>query len=141
SRKDPKLNTLTVVSGGAGEGKSTTIFNLATVFAQNGQRVLVVDSDLRRPSLHKYLRVSNGLGLTNFLLKQNTLEEVIQTSNQPTLDFLASGKLPSSSLGILSSAQMRDLITDVKRRYDLVFFDSPPIMAVSDASILASEAD
>jgi len=141
SRKDPKLNTLTVVSGGAGEGKSTTIFNLATVFAQNGQRVLVVDSDLRRPSLHKYLRISNSIGLTNFLLKQNTLEEVIQTTNQPNMDFLPSGRLPSSSLGILSSMQMKELIRDVKRRYDFVFFDSPPIMGVSDASILASEVD
>jgi capsular exopolysaccharide synthesis family protein len=141
SRKDPKLNTLTVVSGGAGEGKSTTIFNLATVFAQNGQRVLVVDSDLRRPSLHKFLRISNSIGLTNYLLKQNTLEEVIQTSSHQNLDFLPSGRLPSSSLGILSSVQMKELIRDVKRRYDFVFFDSPPIMGVSDASILASEVD
>ncbi|HUP87771.1 MAG TPA: polysaccharide biosynthesis tyrosine autokinase [Longimicrobiales bacterium] len=141
SRKDPKLNTVTVVSGGAGEGKSTTIFNLATVFAQNGQRVLVVDSDLRRPSLHKFLKLSNSIGLTDFLMKRQPLEAVIQTTNMPTLDFLPSGKLPSSSLGILSSVQMKELIRDVKRRYDFVFFDSPPIMGVSDASILASEVD
>jgi polysaccharide biosynthesis transport protein len=141
SQKDPKRNTLTVVSGGPGEGKSTTLFNLATMFAQNGQRVLIVDSDLRRPSLHKILKVSNSIGLTNFLLKQNSLEEVIQTSPVPTLDFLPSGKLPSSSLGILSSAQMKELIRDLKRRYDWVFFDSPPMMGVSDASILASEVD
>jgi len=141
SRKDPKLNTLTIVSGGAGEGKSTTIFNLATVFAQNGQRVLVVDSDLRRPSLHKYMKITNSIGLTNFLMKQNTLEEVIQTSPVPNLDFLPSGRLPSSSMGILSSLQMKELIREVKRRYDFVFFDSPPIMGVSDASVLASEVD
>jgi len=141
SRKDDKLNTVAVVSAGAGEGKSTTVFNLASVFAQSRHRTLIVDSDLRRPTLHKMMRVSNSLGLTNFLLKQNTLEEVIQTTDLPTLDFLASGKLPSSSLGILSSAQMKDLITELKRRYDFVFFDSPPIMGVSDASILASEVD
>ncbi len=141
SQKDPKLNTVTIVSGGAGEGKSTTIFNLATIFAQNGQRVLVVDSDLRRPSLHKILKVTNSIGLTNYLLKQNTLEEVIQTSSLSTLDFLPSGKLPSSSMGVLSSAQMKELIRELKRRYDWVFFDSPPIMGVSDASILASEVD
>ncbi len=141
SRKDDKLNTIAVVSAGAGEGKSTTVFNLASVFAQSGQRVLIVDSDLRRPTLHKMLRVTNSLGLTNYLLKQNTLEEVIQTSTVPTMDFLASGKLPSSSLGILSSAQMKDLIGELKQRYDFVFFDSPPIMGVSDASILASEVD
>jgi polysaccharide biosynthesis transport protein len=111
------------------------------VFAQNGQRVLVVDSDLRRPCLHKYLRVSNNIGLTSYLLKQNTLEEVIQTTSVPTLDFLPSGKLPSSSLGILSSNPMKEMIRDLKRRYDFVFFDSPPIMGVSDASVLASEVD
>jgi len=141
SRKDDKLNTVAVVSAGAGEGKSTTVFNLASVFAQSGQRTIIVDSDLRRPTLHKMFHVTNNLGLTNYLLKQNTLEEVIQTSKIPSLDFLASGKLPSSSLGILSSAQMKDLITELKQRYDFVFFDSPPIMGVSDASILASEVD
>ncbi|MBI3191863.1 MAG: polysaccharide biosynthesis tyrosine autokinase, partial [Pedosphaera parvula] len=139
SRKNPNLNSITVVSGGAGEGKSTTIFNLATVFAQNGHRVLIVDSDLRRPSLHKFLNVSNSVGLTNFLLKQSTIEEVIQTTNIPTLHFLPSGKLPSSSMGILNSTQMKEFIRIVKERYDFVFFDSPPIMGVSDASILASE--
>ncbi len=141
SRKDDKLNTIAVVSAGAGEGKSTTVFNLAAVFAQSGQRTLIVDSDLRRPTLHKMLRVTNAVGLTNYLLRQNALEEVIQTSSLPTLDFLSSGKLPSSSLGILSSAQMKDLIGELKQRYDFVFFDSPPIMGVSDASILASEVD
>ncbi|MBI5383365.1 MAG: polysaccharide biosynthesis tyrosine autokinase [Verrucomicrobia bacterium] len=141
SRKDPKLNTITVISGGAGEGKSTTLFNLAIVFAQNGQRVLIVDSDLRRPSIHKFFRVNNTVGLTSFLMRQNSLEESIQTTSIPTLDFMPSGKLPSSSLGILSSAQMKEMVRDLKRRYDFVFFDSPPIMGVSDASILASEVD
>ncbi|HZO83790.1 MAG TPA: polysaccharide biosynthesis tyrosine autokinase [Verrucomicrobiae bacterium] len=141
SQKDPKLNTMTIVSAGAGEGKSTTTFNLAVVFAQNGQRVLVVDSDLRRPSIHKLFKVSNSIGLTNYLLKQNTLEEVIQTTSISTLDFMPSGKLPSSSMGVLSSNPMKELIRELKRRYDWVFFDSPPIMGVSDASILASEVD
>jgi len=141
SRKRDDANSLTVVSGGAGEGKSTTIFNLAVVFAQNGQRVLLVDSDLRRPSLHKLLNVSNSTGLTNYLLGQNPLEGVIQTTSIPTLDFLPSGKLPSSSLGILNSKQMKDFIKEAKQRYDFVFFDSPPIMGVSDASVLASEVD
>jgi capsular exopolysaccharide synthesis family protein len=141
ARTAPDQNTLTVVSGGAGEGKSTTIFNLATVFAQNGQRVLLIDSDLRRPSLHKFLNLSNAIGLTNYLLKQNSLEEVVQTTKLPTLDFLPSGKLPSSSLGLLNSSRMQEFIKEVKSRYDFVFFDSPPIMGVSDASILASEVD
>jgi polysaccharide biosynthesis transport protein len=141
SRKLKEMNTLTVVSGGAGEGKSTTIFNLAAIFASNDQRVLLVDSDLRRPSLHKIMKVSNAVGLTNYLLGQNTMEEVVQTTAIPTLHFLPSGKLPSSSLGILNSPQMKSFIQEVRSRYDFVFFDSPPIMGVSDASILASMVD
>ena len=141
SRKEDKLNSIVIISAGMGEGKSTTALNLATVFAQAGQRVVIVDSDLRRPTLHKILRVSNNLGLTNYLLKQNTLEEVIQTTSVPMLDFMASGKLPSSSMSILNSPQMKDLIADLKQRYDFVFFDSPPILGVSDAAVLASEVD
>ena len=141
SRKDEKLNTIVVVSAGAGEGKSTTAINLATVFAQAGARILIVDSDLRRPTLHKLFKVSNNLGLTNYLLKQNTLPEIIQTSSVPNLDFMASGKLPNSSMGILGSAQMKEMISELKQRYDFIFFDSPPILGVSDASILASEVD
>jgi len=141
SRKDEKLNTIVIVSAGAGEGKSTTAINLATVFAQAGNRVLIVDSDLRRPTLHKFLKVGNSIGLTNYLLKQNTLEEVIQTTSVPTLHLMASGKLPNSSMSILNSPQMKDMIAELKRRYDFVLFDSPPILGVSDASILASEMD
>ena len=141
TRKDEKANCITVVSGGAGEGKSTTILNLATVFAQNGSRVLLVDSDLRRPSLHKRLGLTNSLGLTNYLLGQNKLEEVVQTTSLDNLHFLPSGRLPSSALGILNSPQMKDFIKEAKSRYDFVFFDAPPIMGVSDATVLASGAD
>lgn len=141
SRKDNQLNSIVVVSAGAGEGKSTTTLNLATVFAQNGSRVLVVDSDLRRPTLHKILRLANNIGLTNYLLKQNPLAEVVQPTSLATLDFIASGKLPNSAMGILGSTQMKEMIDELKHRYDYVFFDSPPILGVSDASILASEMD
>jgi capsular exopolysaccharide synthesis family protein len=141
SRKDEKFNTIVLVSAGAGEGKSTTTINLATVFAQSGNRVLIVDSDLRRPTLHKLFKVSNNAGLTNYLLKQNTLPELVQTTPVPNLDFMASGRLPNSSMGILGSAQMKEMIAELKQRYDFIFFDSPPILGVSDASILASEVD
>jgi succinoglycan biosynthesis transport protein ExoP len=141
SRKDEGLNTIVMVSAGAGEGKSTTTLNLATVFAQSGNRILIVDSDLRRPTLHKLFKVANNLGLTNYLLKQNSLAEVVQTTAVPNLDFMASGKLPNSSMGILGSVQMKEMISELKQRYDFVFFDSPPILGVSDASILASEVD
>jgi capsular exopolysaccharide synthesis family protein len=141
TRKEETLNTIVIVSAGAGEGKSTTAINLATVFAQAANRVLIVDSDLRRPTLHKLFKVTNNLGLTNYLLKQNTLAEIVQTTGVPNLDFMASGKLPNSSMGILGSAQMKQMIAELKQRYDFIFFDSPPILGVSDASILASEVD
>jgi len=141
SRKNEGANTIVMVSAGAGEGKSTTTINLATVFAQSGSRVLIVDSDLRRPTLHKLFKVANNLGLTNYLLKQNTIAEVIQTTPVPGLDFMASGRLPNSSMGILGSAQMKEMIKELRERYDFIFFDSPPILGVSDASILASEVD
>ena len=140
-RKNETMNTITVVSGGAAEGKSTTIMNLATVFAQNDNRVLLVDSDLRRPSLHRILGVSNAIGLTSYLLKQKTLEEVILVSPIKGLDFLPSGKLASTSMGILNSTRMKEFFDEVRTRYDYVFFDSPPIMGVSDASVLASLVD
>ncbi len=141
SRKDKNFNTIVVVSAGMGEGKSTTALNLATVFAQAGERTLVVDSDLRRPTLHKLLGLTNNLGLINYLLKQNTLEQVIQTTSVPMLNFMASGKLPGNSTNILGSEPMRNLIAELKRRYDFILFDSPPIMGLSDASVLASEVD
>ncbi|HMP76904.1 MAG TPA: polysaccharide biosynthesis tyrosine autokinase [Kiritimatiellia bacterium] len=130
-----------VVSGGAGEGKSTTLFNLAYVCAQLGDKVLVVDSDLRRPVQHTFLGISNRFGLTNVLLREVPVEEAIKASSLPNLHFLPSGKLPRTSLGLLDSQRMRELVKSLKARYDVVFFDSPPIVGVSDASILASEVD
>ena len=141
TRRQEKFNTIVIVSAGAGEGKSTTTINLATVFAQSGNRVLVVDSDLRRPTLHKLFKVPNNLGLTNFLLKQNSVLDVVQSTPVHNLDFMPSGRLPNSAMGILGSTQMKEMIKELKERYDFIFFDSPPILGVSDASVLASEVD
>lgn len=131
----------TFVSGGVGEGKSTTLFNLAYVCAQMGDKVLIVDSDLRRPVQHTFLGVSNSFGLTNVLLRDVPIEETIKATSVPNLHFLPSGKLPRSSVGILDAQRIRELVKNLKTRYDFVFFDSPPIVGVSDASILASEMD
>lgn len=130
-----------VVSGGAGEGKSTTLFNLAYVCAQLGDKVLLVDSDLRRPVLHTYLGLSNRFGLTNVLLKDASIEEVIKQTSIPNLDFIPSGKLPRTSIGLLDAQRIRELVQALKSRYQVVLFDSPPLIGVSDASILASEVD
>jgi succinoglycan biosynthesis transport protein ExoP len=130
-----------VVSAGVGEGKSTTLFNLAYICARMGDKVLIVDSDLRRPVQHTILGVSNRIGLTNVLMRDVPIEETIKTTAEPNLHFLPSGKLPRNAVGLLDSQRVRDLIKSLKARYDYVFFDSPPIMGVSDASIIASEVD
>ncbi len=130
-----------VISGGVGEGKSTTLFNLAFVCAKLGDKVLVVDSDLRRPVQHSILGVSNRTGLTNVLVKDVPIEECIKPTTVENLHFLPSGRLQRSMMGILDSQRMRELVKNLKARYDFVFFDSPPIIGITDASILASEVD
>lgn len=139
--KDANASTFTVVSGGMGEGKSTTIFNLAYVCAQMGDRVLVVDSDLRRPVQHTFVGLSNRYGLTNVLKENAPVEEAIKATSVPNLHLLPSGKLPRASFGMIEVQRLRHLIKDLKARYDVVLFDSPPIVGVSDASILASAVD
>jgi succinoglycan biosynthesis transport protein ExoP len=141
NRKTPDANCLSVVSGGAGEGKSTTMVNLAYVCAQGGYNVLLIDADLRRPSLHTHFDVSHATGLTNYLTTDIRLEDVVQRTPVENLFFLPSGLLPADSAGLLNSQRMVDLIADVKSRFDLVLIDSPPILGVSDASVLANLAD
>lgn len=133
--------TYVVVSGGLGEGKSTTLFNLAYVSAQLGDKVLIIDSDLRRPVQHTYLKKHNRVGLTNVLMREVSLDDVIKPTKVPNLHFLPSGKPPGTSVGLLDSQRMRELVKNLKARYDNVFFDSPPIVGISDASILSSEVD
>lgn len=141
NRKSPDANCLSVVSGGAGEGKSTTMVNLAYVCAQGGYNVLLIDADLRRPSLHTHFDVSHATGLTNYLTTDIRLEDVVLRTQVENLFFLPSGLLPADSAGLLNSQRMVDLIADVKSRFDLVLIDSPPILGVSDASVLANLAD
>lgn len=141
NRKSPDANCLTVVSGGAGEGKSTTMVNLAYVCAQGGYNVLLIDADLRRPSMHTHFDVSHTTGLTNYLTTDIRLEDVVIRTQIENLFFLPSGLLPADSAGLLNSQRMVDLIADVKSRFDLVLIDSPPILGVSDASVLSNEAD
>jgi len=129
------------LSGGMGEGKSTTLYNLAFTCAAMGDKVILVDSDLRRPVQHHNFKTDNLFGLTNVLLRDVPIEETIKSTGIPNLDFLPSGKLPRTSIGLLDPKRLRELISTLKARYDYVFFDSPPIMGVSDASVLAAEMD
>ena len=141
NRKNPEDNSITVVSGGAGEGKSTTLVNLAYVCAQGGYTTLMIDADLRRPRLHTFFDINNSVGLTNYLTTDLALEDVILQSPVDNLYFLPSGILPADAAGILNSRRMSELLQDVKQRFDLVLVDSPPILGVSDAAVLASEVD
>lgn len=140
--KERRGGAFAMTSGGVGEGKSTTLFNLAYVCAAAGDKVLLVDSDLRRPVQHTILGMQNKFGLTNVLMRDVPIEETIKpVASMPNLHFLPSGKLPRSSVGVLNTQRMQELIKNLKARYDYIFFDSPPMVGVSDASILASEVD
>ncbi len=141
NRKSADANTISMVSGGPGEGKSTTLANLAYICAQGGYSVLIVDADLRRPTQHKLFEVSNAVGLTNFLTTNLNLEDVIFPSGIENLSIIPSGILPADAVGILNSQRMSDMIAELKTRYDIIFFDSPPILGVSDGSVLSSEVD
>jgi len=141
NRKSPSASSITIVSGGPGEGKSTTLNNLAYTFAKGGYTTLLVDADLRRPSQHRIFGVDNKAGLSDYLTKNFELEDVVKQTKLDNLYFLPSGLLPSDAVGILNSQRMLDMIQDAKSRFDIVFFDSPPILGVSDASVLSSEVD
>ncbi len=137
----PTKGAFAVLSGGAGEGKSTTAFNLAYVCAQQGEKVLLVDADLRRPVQHTILGVSNRFGLTNVLLRDVPVEETIKTTSVPNLHFLPSGRLPRTSLGVLDPKRIGELVASLKQKYDMVIFDTPPLVGISDSSVLAKEMD
>lgn len=136
-----KNGSLAVISGGVGEGKSTTLFNLAYVCALMGDKVLVIDSDMRRPVQHTFLNESNRTGLSDVLAQNTPPTDVIKKTSFANLDFMPSGKLPRTSVGVLDVQKISALLKELQPRYDFIFMDSPPIVGVSDASIIASAVD
>ena len=139
--REGKQKIFTVISGGVGEGKSTTLFNLAYVCAEQGSKVLIVDSDLRRPVQHKMVGLANRVGMVNVLTDELKIEDVVQETGVPNLWLMPSGRLRRGSLGIMNNARLRAMLDVLKDRYDFILLDSPPILGVTDAAILASEAD
>ncbi|WP_098445310.1 CpsD/CapB family tyrosine-protein kinase [Bacillus sp. es.036] len=133
------MRTIMVTSSGPMEGKSTTIANLGVVLAQQGKKVLIADTDLRKPTVHYTFRVMNTRGLTNVLTRQAELTEVTTATEVPNLDVLTSGPVPPNPSELLGSKAMDALIEEALTYYDIILFDCPPILAVADAQILANK--
>ncbi len=140
---DHPCKTLLVTSAGPQEGKSFTLSNLGVVLAQAGKRVLLVDGDVRRPALHKVFNISNEVGLTNLLLADENADvrDYFQDTPYEGLRVLPCGSIPPNPTELLSSPRMAWVVAALKREADIVLFDSPPVMAVADASILGAMVD
>jgi len=135
-----QLKTMLITSSEKEEGKSTISGNLALSFAQNDKKIILLDCDLRRPSIHKKFKISNLVGLSELLIGKTSLEETVQQYND-NLDILSSGKIPPNPSEMLSSNAMTNLIEKLKEKYDMVILDSAPLQAVTDAQILATKVD
>ena len=139
SANSPKV--IVITSTFAREGKTTTAVNLATVLAQMGKPVLLLDADLRRPRLQKVFKGKMNLGLVNYLATSIPLEDVIQETEVPHLSVVLSGPTPPNPSELLASDRMKHLIHEVRSKFAYVIFDSPPVMAVTDSIVLAASAD
>ncbi|MBE6419009.1 MAG: polysaccharide biosynthesis tyrosine autokinase [Akkermansiaceae bacterium] len=133
--------TFAIVSANAGEGKTTTLSNLAYVYASAGFSTLMVDADLRRPRLARYAEMEDSFGLSNYLTSDIPLKEAVFKTSVPNLYLMPSGPQPMDPSGVLGSYRMEQLLSETARRFDVVLFDSPPVLGVSDASLLVSKMD
>ena len=138
--RDPQSRIITVTSAQSGEGKSTTVVNLAQMIAASGKRVLVVDCDLRHPSIHLYLGLENACGLTSVLRGETRFEDCIQQVSGSHLKVLTTGPIPSNAPELLLSNELAVLLASLCERYDCILLDSPPLLNLSDGVLLASLA-
>lgn len=141
AKVDQPIKTVLVTSSGPGEGKSTSAANLAITFSQMGAKTLLIDTDLRRPVLHAIFSLPQTEGLTNYLIGNTHLEDAIKKSRIDNLSILTSGTLPPNPSELLASMKMDGFIDQVSSQYDMVLFDSPPIIPVTDAAVLAPKLD
>lgn len=137
---DSNVKKILVTSSVAGEGKSTTISNLACTLADEGNRVLLLDCDLRKPTLHKKFSVRNHMGLMDVLIEKSDYKNYIQPIYDG-LDLLTTGSIPSNPSEILGSNSMKQLVEEMSREYDYVLIDTAPIVAVTDPLVIASYID
>jgi len=139
--KDKNSKTILVTSAEPQAGKTTTTTNTGIAFAQNGNKVLIVDSDLRKPQMHKAFGLDKDHGLSDYLRGDTVLDSIIKNTDIENLQVITAGKTLSNPSEVIDSARMREFISDVKQKFDLVLFDSPPVISVTDAIILANMVD
>lgn len=141
---EKNVKSLLVSSSIPNEGKSTLTANLAYVMAQTGKKVLLVDADLRKPTVHRTFKLNNTEGLTTLIADEDDsvkFNQVVQYSRELNLYFLPSGPVPPNPSELLGSAKMRSILTTLENHFDLIIFDAPPITAVTDPQILATLVD
>lgn len=132
-----------ITSSVPGEGKTTNAINLAISFAQTEKRVLLVDSDLRKPRIHRYFNLDNKTGLSNYLsdiFEEESAKVVVQKTEYENLDVVTSGHIPPNPIELLSSEGMSEFVADMESKYDFIIFDTPPINVVSDALVISEHA-
>lgn len=141
ARKEKESCLVLITSAGPAEGKTTTVINLAKILAKSGERALVVDLDLRRPSIHKYLNVASNPGITNFLLEKSEFKNIIHTTDTPNLYVIPCGAIPPNPPAFFSSPHFKPLIWQLKESFQWIVIDSPPILSVTDPMLLAPIMD
>lgn len=137
---DKEVKTIMLTSSGTSEGKTSTSGNFAFILANSNKKVLVIDCDMRKPSIHRKLRISNSKGLSDFLTGKVTFEEAVQLV-ETNLYVMTSGLVPPNPSEMLSSNKMREFLVSVKNEFDYIIIDTPPIIAVTDAQVLAGIVD
>lgn len=138
---DKELESFLVTSSGPGEGKSVTAANMAIVHAQQGKKVLMIDADMRKPTVHYTFRLDNLQGLSTILVGETTLEDATSSTDVDNLDIIPCGPIPPNPSELLASKRMKRLLDEAYNLYDIVIFDTPPVLAVTDAQILANITD
>ncbi|MFJ8265529.1 CpsD/CapB family tyrosine-protein kinase [Peribacillus asahii] len=141
SSGDKEIKSIVITSPKTSDGKTTTASNLAIVLAQKGKRVLLVDADLRKPSVHYAFNISNIQGLTNVLEKKIPLNQAISKTPISNLTILTSGNIPTAPSELLDSKAMELIMEEMKEMYDYVLFDTPSVLEVTDAQIIANKSD
>lgn len=138
---DGPIKTLLVTSPDQGEGKTMTAANLGIILALLGKSVCVVDADLRKPKQHAVFRLKQSLGLTECLIDNHPVSKIIQKSGIDNLSVVTSGKLPPNPAEVIESKRLQSVISELRKLFDYTIFDSPPVLAVTDAVLLASHLD